>query len=216
MNGIIHTFFKRLHFNLPSMNKQFFFFLVVSIIFWFSTTAQVDYGLKAGTGNYDVNTANIDSNGNFPLSTHIGGFVGLQFNESLGGVLNVAYNNSEESYGFRGSDQFDIKINTVQIAGHLKFDVNKSYGEGFYLLVGPRISFVGKATDEAGQEIEEFYANTRFAAQLGFGINFLKYFGFEVIGDYGLSNILDAEDFEGNTAGGYVLLTVNLESILSK
>ncbi len=196
--------------------KKHYYLLLCTIIFCLSLNAQVEYGLKAGTGNYDVDTSTIDSNGSFPLSLHIGGFVGLQFDESFGAVLNVAFNNSEESYGFRGSDQFDIKVNTIQVAGHLKFDVNKSYNEGFYLLLGPRISFLGKATDENDQEVEDFYAKTRFAAQLGIGINFLQHFDFEVIGDYGLSNILNDEDFEGNTAGGYALLTVNLESILNK
>lgn len=196
--------------------KKHHYLLLCSFIFCLSASAQMEYGIKAGTGNYDVNTTNLDSNGNFPLSLHIGGFVGLQFDESFGGVLNVAYNHSEESYGFRGSDQFDITVNTIQVAGHVKFDVNKSYGEGFYLLLGPRISFLGKATDEDDNEVTDFYAPTRLGAQLGFGIHFLEHFGFEIIGDFGLSNILDAADFEGKTAGGYALFTINLESLLNK
>lgn len=81
------------------MRKKYYLLLSI-FIFCLPLTAQIDYGIKAGTGNYDVNTTNIDSNGSFPLSIHIGGFLGLQLNESFGTVLNISYNNSEESYGF--------------------------------------------------------------------------------------------------------------------
>lgn len=102
------------------------------------------------------------------------------------------------------------------MAGHLKFDVNRSYKEGFYLLLGPRISFISNATDEFNEDVSDFYAKTRIAVQLGLGIHFLKHFGFELVGDYGVSDILNSEDLEGTTAGGYALFTVNLESILNK
>ncbi len=90
------------------------------------------------------------------------------------------------------------------------------YNKGFYFLAGPRMSFILSAEYQSGTDVTDFYKGTNFAAQLGFGINIANMFAIEILGDYGFSDIFEAEPMEIRTAGGYLNFNINIESLLSK
>ncbi|PWK20345.1 outer membrane beta-barrel protein [Xanthomarina spongicola] len=155
------------------------------------------------------------------LDTHFGVFVDYQFSERFGVKLNTQYNRSYERYRFyyipnSFSDEFSI--NSIQLIPHLKFDVasESGYYKGGYLLVGPRMSFVLSAKDQSGNDVTNFYKSTNFGAQFGFGVTIAKMFALEILGDYGFSDISESEPMEIRTAGAYLNLNFNLESIINK
>jgi hypothetical protein len=150
---------------------------------------------------------------------HFGAFLDYQFSSRLGVKLNGQYNRSYEQYRLRyipNPKETEFSINSIQLIPHLKFDVETEYSKGFYFLAGPRISFVLSAEDQSGNDVSNFYKGTNFGAQLGFGINIAKMFAIEIIGDYGFSDISEAEPTEIRTAGAYINLVANIESIINK
>ncbi|WP_179348556.1 porin family protein [Winogradskyella pacifica] len=197
--------------------------LLLPIIFLATLSSQsqeLTYGFVTGVNLYDIETQGGSFvNNESAISYNFGGFLDYQLNDSFGLKGNLIYSAANEmSYvtraGYVYSEPFDIKVKSLQFIPHLKFDFNKEYNKGFYLFIGPRISFVLGSKDEDGNKIENFYKATNFGAQLGFGFHFLKHFALEIVGDYGLSDTLD-NNTETQTGGGYINLNINIESILN-
>lgn len=168
-------------------------------------------GLSGGDGYSAFNKEG------FPLN--IGGFVNYGINESFGVKTNLFYKGNYRSIVFDdlGSD-FDQYVSSIQLQPMLVYDVSKNYGKGFYLLAGPGFDFKlnEKYIGEDEVEFDDFYKSFHVDALFGFGFTFSPTIGMEFIGNYGLTNWLDRDDFTTSNAGGYVHFYVNLESLLAK
>ncbi|MEX2349290.1 MAG: outer membrane beta-barrel protein [Flavobacteriaceae bacterium] len=168
-------------------------------------------GLNAGAAYSDFKyTA-------FPVD--MGGYIDYGFDEAFGIKANLFYGRTVHEYSSDpGSLSIHLMAGQVTLQPMLKYDVNKEYGKGFYLLAGPRASFVisSKFEDSDLGDADGFYKGSNFGAGIGFGFTFSKTIGFEMMGDYGLSNLLDSSDWKTETAGASVNLYVNLESLLNK
>ncbi len=182
------------------------------------------FGVVLGS-SYIVNTVQNSSNRisggpTYRVNKHFGVFGDYQFSDRFGVKLNTQYNRSYENYEFYfgGYDyvDFTFSLNSIQIIPQLKFDVKTEYNKGLYLLAGPRMSFLLSAKDQSGADVKDFYKSYLIGAQLGFGFNPSKYFAIEFIGDYGFSDISEAEPIEIKTFGGYINFAINLESIINK
>ena len=149
---------------------------------------------------------------------HFGVFGDYQFSNRFGVKLNMQYNRSYEMYRFFFTTNNEFNINSIQLIPHLKFDVatESGYNKGGYLLVGPRMNIVLSAEDEFGNDVSDFYKSTNFGVQLGFGFTIAKMFAIEILGDYGFSDISESDPMEIKTAGAYINLNFNLESIINK
>ena len=68
----------------------------------------------------------------------------------------------------------DVAFDYLDISAFLKFDVNNSYGSGFYLKVGIRYSLVLSAkTFEGKADVKDAFKNSNFGLVGGFGSCFL-------------------------------------------
>ena len=177
----------------------------------------LSYGILFGENSYTIKTeGGAIKSARIGYSINIGGFVDYQFSERFGVKGNLFYAAAvEDNYNFKGpSSPFDLEPSTIQFIPHLKFDVSKVYNKGFYLLAGPRVSFLVNEKDDDGNEIEGFYNSTHFGAQFGIGVNLLKHFALELVGDVSLTDVLEIST-KGTYQGAYANLNINLESLLN-
>ncbi|WP_121666865.1 outer membrane beta-barrel protein [Mesonia aquimarina] len=205
-----------------------FFFLISSLAF----AQKISYGLSFGANYISVETDGADENlyagdsyspfneKGFPVN--IGGYFDYSLNESFGIKANLFYSKNVDEYLIYSdnneSTELDVMKSAIKFQPLLKFDVNKEYGKGFYLLAGPQFSFILNEEDARNNfELEEnFYKSTNIGANLGFGLQFSSLIGAEIIGYYGLSNWIDNENIDTSTAGAYLNVYINLASIINK
>ncbi|WP_339887002.1 porin family protein [uncultured Flavobacterium sp.] len=188
-----------------------------------NTNAQdLSYGALLGFNAYDVQIDGpISANSGFS-GLNFGGFLEYQLNNNFGVKGNLLYSSVVEDNFITGSTStFDgklideLKVNSLQIHGLLKYDVNSEYNKGFYLIGGFRMTNVLSAKAD-GEETEGFYKKSNFGAMLGFGVNFAHHFGLELLPEINLTNTLDSETNKTRNFGGYINFTINLESIINK
>jgi hypothetical protein len=93
----------------------------------------------------------------------------------------------------RIDDDFIVKNTSLEINPVIKYSLGNNYDSGFYIIAGPRITFIMK-TEIDKNEIKDFYKSTNLGVQVGFGINFLEYFSFEIKGFHGTTKFLDIDE----------------------
>ncbi|EMQ95730.1 outer membrane beta-barrel protein [Xanthomarina gelatinilytica] len=197
------------------MKKQFILFVFIFTCS-LSQAQDLSYGVVFG-GNYlhpqvKNSSGSISSQNPDRPNIHLGGFISYQFSEKLGVKLNTQYNRIYQNYLYTYSSYTTSNnINALEIIPQVKLNFHPK----FYFLSGPRFSFV-ISVDRDGEDIKDFYKSYLIGAQLGFGFNPSKYFAIEFIGDYGFSDISEAEPIEIKTFGGYLNFAINLESIINK
>jgi hypothetical protein len=192
-------------------------FCIVFGVF-FSYSQNTSYGLALNTSYYDIeNSKGIIYDGALAeVPFGIGAFFDYNFKNNLGFKTILTFNTATESYRQIGGNQFRIKQNNLSLTPHFKFDTNGEYNKGFYLFAGPRLTFVLNEKDvRQNAPSSNFYKSTNFGIQLGFGLQFLNLFKFEVFGDYGLSNPLSIE-IDSQTAGIIGNILIDIDSLLNK
>lgn len=192
------------------------------MIFNYSEAQNVSYGAILGFNAYDIEIDGSLNGGAGYSGLNFGGFVDYQLTSSFGVRGNLIYTSvKEDNYYVLNGNQgtgylFDeSEIKSIQLHTLLRYDVNKEYNKGFYLIGGFRMTNIVDAKFD-GQKNDTFYKKVNFGGMLGFGVNFAKHFGFEFIPEINLTNTLDSENNKSKNFGGYVNLTINLESILTK
>lgn len=210
--------------------------IIFGIIFSFALVSaygqEFSYGLLVGANYVSIETDGDDeglyagdsyspfNKSGFPLN--IGGYFDYSFNESFGVKANLLYSRNVDEYtiylGNYESSELDLIKTSIKFQPLLKFDVNKEYGKGFYLLAGPQLSFIINEEDARNNfDLEEnFYKTINLGANLGFGVQFSSLIGAEIIGYYGLSNWIDNSNIDTSTAGAYFNLYINLASLIKK
>jgi hypothetical protein len=218
--------YTRLWFKNTSVIKKSIFLLTLLVCFTHSTLKAQDltYGVLLGANFKDIDVKGSGLNAGtaysafnfsgFPLD--IGGYIDYGFSESFGIKTNLFYGRTAHEYTFEPSFiNLYLLVDQITLQPMLKYDVNKEYGKGFYLLAGPRISFViSTAVDDSDLgDADGFYKGSNFGAGIGFGFTFSQSIGFEMMGDYGLSNLLDLTFWKTKTMGASANLYFNLERV---
>lgn len=181
----------------------------------------ISYGVILGSSAYDNEIKGYLEAGAGYDVLHFGMYADYQINEKTGLKVNLTFGkNKDTRYYLSEPGSYiildDIRYRKIEFQPHVKYDFKNQYNQGFYMLAGPRVSFVFNVENESGDKIEDFYKSTRFGGQLGFGTNISKYFNIEFIGDYGFSNFLKDKTYKGTTLGGHLNLIMNLESLINK
>lgn len=205
-----------------------FFFLIPSLAF----AQKISYGLSLGANYISVETDGADENlyagdsyspfNKKGIPVNIGGYFDYSLNESFGIKTSLFYSRNLDEYSISGerglTADVDFLISSINFQPLLKFDVNKKYNKGFYLLAGPQVGFILNEKEDAADNFKfegDFYKSTNIGANLGFGIQFSSLIGAEIIGYYGLSNWIDNENIDTSTAGAYLNVYINLASIIN-
>ena len=187
----------------------------------YATAQDFSYGVITGFNAYDIEIDGPLTAADGRSGLNIGGFAEYQLNSSFGVRGNLLYSNVKETdFGIIESGAFfptysEVNLKLIQLHALVRYDVNKQYNKGFYLIGGLRINhnLSAKAGDE---NLEEFYNKANLGAMFGFGVNFAKHFGIELIPDVNLTNTINSNENNSRNFGFYTNLTINVESILRK
>jgi hypothetical protein len=196
--------------------------VVLLIVFQNVKAQEFSYGGILGIKPYDVEINGPISGGTGFSTLNVGGFLDYQINDSFGVRGNLIYSNSKESiYYLKNGNQIvstffnQSKIKSIEFQSLLRYDVNHSYNQGFYIIGGFRITNILNVKLD-GQKNDDFYKKINFGGMLGFGVIFAKYYGIEFIPDLNISNTLNSDNNKARNFGFYLNSTINLDSIFNK
>ena len=202
--------------------KKNILIIMLFFIFNYSKAQNFSYGAILGYNGYDVEVDGPIYAGNGFSGLNFGGFVEYKINHSFGVRGNLIYSNLHEGkYAILNGNQLigtlfeKSEIKSIQFHTLLKFDVDRRYDKGFYLIGGFRLTNnVDVKID--GNTNDSFYRKMNLGGMFGFGLNFAKYFGLELIPEVNLTNTIDSEINKSENYGAYLNLTVNIEEMLKK
>ncbi len=182
----------------------------------------LNYGIQLGGNAYDIEIDGPINSGGGTSGINIGGFAEYKLNKHFGARGILLYSKTIESdysvfvSGVGHRKLFEQpELKTLQIHTLLKFDVRNDYNKGFYLISGIRMTKILEATSE-GNDIKEFYKDSNFGFMFGFGVNFAKHFGLEIIPETNITNTVDSDNNKARNFGAYGNFTVNLSTLFGK
>lgn len=179
----------------------------------------VGFGIFAGPNFYtlrrdfqgDVIYAGSSAKQN--LKYHVGAFADFNFSSELGLVANIVYQNRTVSLGE------DVQLNYLEVNPLLKFDVNSSYGSGFYLKGGFRYSYLLSAkTVKEDVDVQDNFKTSNIGLVGGFGVDITNYMGLELLVDYSPMNIyndIEAIAITSRLIGGNFRVLFYIEKIIN-
>ncbi len=163
--------------------------LLLFTIFLTSTASaqhEFSYGVVIGNSFYTIG----NNNGTTTFETEdkvssfvIGGYSEYNFTENIGIKVDVLFSKKEFIY-FPNKQIFTM--NFVDIAPNFKYDFGETYRDGFYMLIGPKISLITNAKSE-GEDVKDSFETFNLGAQLGFGWRIFKFVDIQTKLDYELT-----------------------------
>lgn len=202
--------------------KKVFLLPVLLILNCIVYAQDYTYGINGGVNIYDLETS--EESGFYPLSDvdlgiHFGAFFDYSINNKIGVKTDVIINSSRDRY-FNENDNFNptfyLKVNTLQIAPKLKFYPKNNYNQGFYFLIGPRMTLITSIKNDEGEKVEDFYKSSNFGAQGGFGINIIDFFAVELFADITFTDPLEIDLKSQKLFAAFINLNFNLEHLINK
>lgn len=187
------------------------------LLFFFISNAQnLSYGVLLGITTYDSNNNN-NNQSNFssnPKQTilNLGGYVDFRFSNNIGLKTDVTFNQKELSLL---NSSVNFKLNFIEISPNLKYDFGDEYRKGFYMLIGPRVSFLTSAKTE-GVDATSLFNTTNIGLQLGLGYRIFKSIDLEGKFDYGVTPYIENKNDNSKFFGTYISLNLDLERIINK
>jgi hypothetical protein len=163
--------------------------------------AQIAFGAKAGVNFSDITDEKVDSfDGR--TSFHFGAVAEIEISEKFSFQPELLFSSQGSKYSedFEGEDfEGEVKVNYLNVPLMAKYYVT----EGLSIEAGPQIGFLLSATDEYEDEeddIDEFLKSTDFGLNLGLGYKLDSGLFFNARYNLGLSDNLDADEFETDGA----------------
>lgn len=182
--------------------KKIIFTAVIAIMSITTITAQegeFKFGAKAGVNFASIQgdeTDNLDGKTGF----HIGGIVEYGFSEKFALQAELVYSTQGAKSEFTILDQTletDYNLNYINLPILAKYYV----AEGFSLEAGPQLGFLTTAeidSDGGTQDIKDETSSIDFGLGLGASYKLDMGVAFSARYNFGLSNIIDAEDSDND------------------
>lgn len=155
------------------------------------------------------------------MTSNLGAYAEYNFTKNIGIKTEVAFNNKNLLLKQRRIEGFvlnrDCKISFFEISPSFKYDFGQEYRKGIYMLLGPKFSFLTKATIE-GVDAKETFNKTNVGVQLGFGYRLFEYVDIQMKLDGEITPFFEAKNNDNDTSnflGTYVSLNVDLERFIN-
>lgn len=175
---------------------------------------ELSYGVVLGNSFYAIannngsNTMEMEDSSIFI----IGGYGEYNFTENIGIKTDILY--AKNSFFYYPNRQ-PFEMNVVSCAPNFKYDFGEEYRKGFYLLVGPKLSFVTSVESE-GEDVKDSFETLNFGAQIGFGYRVLKFIDLQTKLEYDISPFFKLENGKkSNFFGAVVSANIDLAKLFS-
>ena len=171
------------------MKKIFLFAILASAL----TTAQAQFGLKAGLNMANLGGDDVDDEGKKALMGIYGGiFYNITVGESFSVQPELVYSPQGAKYEL-GGVKAKLALNYLNLTPLLRYN-----SSGFFVGVGPQIGFLlsakYKEDDADDVDVKDGLKGVDFAAAFASGYEFENGFGFYARFNLGLSSISDDSD----------------------
>ena len=199
------------------MNKQNMKKLItLTLVFFINliVAQEFSYGLVLGNNFYSV----ANNNGTTSMSTNdynsitFGGYAEYNFTENTGVKTDVLL--VKNSILFRPTKQ-PFEMNILNISPSFKYDFGGVYREGFYMLVGPKFSFI-TSIDSNGKDVKDSFETFNYGTHLGFGYRIFKYIDIQTRLEYNISPFFKLENGnKSNFFGALVSVNIDLAKLIT-
>lgn len=200
------------------MKKAFFItflFLVSNLI----KAQNISYGPTIGYSFYEIGNNNgrnqfvTDEN----KTINFGAYLEYQFTDNLGLKTELIFNKKEAYYRSLSfsipQDKFNFSF--VEINPNLKYDFGKEYRRGFYMLLGPKISFLTKVILD-NEDVKDDFETFIYGAQLGFGYRVFNFIDLQTKIEYDIAPFIKFEnDRKSQFFGANISLNLDLERLIN-
>lgn len=199
------------------MKRGFFiFYFLFSISFCIAQN--LSYGIVLKSTFYHVgnnNGTNVFTTKSDKLDNALtfGGYGEYSFNEKIGLKSEFTFTKKDIIYHFT---EQPFTFNYFNIATCFKYDFGNTYREGFYILVGPKLSFLSSVKSE-GEDVKSDFESFVIAPQVGIGHRVFNVIDLEAKFEYDLLPFFSLDNGNKSNFFGVVLgVTIDIERIISK
>ncbi|MCG2611982.1 PorT family protein [Flavobacterium sp. SM15] len=200
-------------------------FFVFSLLLNFnSTTAQkLSYGVILGINFFNDQSSNggpndvfFDSGNDQFIVPNLGGYLEYEATQNIGLKLELTANTKTFEKGYANKSLGEqYKLSFIDFNPNFKYDFGSEYRKGFYMILGPKIAVLTKASFNS-QNVTSDFEKVTLGLELGLGQRMLKFLEIEGKFDYGLTPFYKANGSKPNKiAGFYLSLHVDLQKIIS-
>jgi hypothetical protein len=180
-----------------------------------SQAQELIYGITLGGNineiysNSALNSTIRNEAGTKKFKLYLGGFADYGFTENMGAKALIAFNQKTLAVGEV------VDFGFLDISTSFKYSFGDNYSDGFYLLFGPRFSFLLNAEFD-GEDVKDNFENSNIGLQLGAGTSIYEFLELELRLDYGLTALYDVLGNDRKIFCGILALNLNLEKLLNK
>ena len=175
---------------------------------------EFSYGVVLGNSFYTI----ANNNGTDGMTTDdystitFGGYGEYNFTDKIGIKTDILF--AKNSFAYYPTKQpFEMSI--VSLAPNLKYDFGDVYREGFYMLIGPKLSII-TGVESDGEDVKDSFETFNFGAQLGFGYRVFKYVDLQTKLEYDISPFFKLENGnKSNFFGAVVSANIDLAKLFS-
>ncbi|MFC4738539.1 porin family protein [Flavobacterium ponti] len=179
----------------------------------------ISYGPVIGYALYEIG----NNNGRYHFVTdknktvNFGAYLEYQFTDNLGLKTELIFNKKEAYYESSSftfpQDKFNFSF--VEINPNLKYDFGQEYRKGFYMLLGPKISFLTKITLE-NEDVKDDFETFIYGGQLGFGYRIFKFIDLQTKIEYDIAPFIKFDnDRKSQFFGANISLNLDLEQLIN-
>ena len=180
---------------------------------------KVSYGIILGIQGYGSieNTSVYHFDADKSFIPNYGGYLEYGFNNNIGVKAEVNFNTKNIIYTpllYNPNEiGYPYTLNIIEFCPSVKFDFGKEYQKGFYMLLGPKFSFITKSKNDKGNDADDIFETKNKGIQLGLGTRIGKFIDFETKLDYEITPFFKVPntDRKSNFAGVYILFNLDLE-----
>jgi hypothetical protein len=204
------------------MKKRIVLFCLI-VVTSISQGQKLSYGVILG-GEILVlvnNTGAYSFRADQDIIPNLGGYLEYGFNKNIGLKTEVTFNTKKATYSPHINNptnkKYPFTLNLVEVNPSIKFDFGKEYHQGFYMLLGPKFSFITKSRDSKDNDADAIFEDSTQGVQLGLGTRIGRFVDFETKFDYEITPFFKVpnSDRQSNFGGLYMSLQVDLESIIN-
>jgi hypothetical protein len=175
---------------------------------------ELSYGVVLGNSFYAI--ANNNGTNNMEVEDSsifiIGGYGEYNITDNIGIKTDILY---ERKSFFYNPIMQPFQMNVVSLAPSFKYDFGKEYREGFYLLIGPKLSFVTSVESE-GEDVKDSFETFNFGTQLGFSYRVLTFVDLQTKIEYDVSPFFKLENGrKSNFFGAVFSANIDLAKLFS-